>query len=112
MTDSGSSGMILSPLLSGEAHLKFVAGNVIRQPAPSLEVSKDTEVFQRIKGGGLVAMVEVPIHCGMRAGPGDYLLMGRLKFGKPVLKCIPKLDQFKTLLTQSSNNEHYCAIKI
>ena len=99
---------------AGEAYLKFAASKIMKQPRrfddSSLRDSEE-EVFQSVRGRGLVGTVQVPHQCDMRAGHGEFLLIGRMKFGAPVLQCIPKLDQFINLAEENKNTS-YCSIRL
>ncbi|XP_018027838.1 uncharacterized protein LOC108683072 [Hyalella azteca] len=85
--------------------LKFAASKIIRE----LAGDENVEVFRKVRGGGVVASIKVPTHCGVKTGPGNYLLMARMKLGAPKLKCIPKLNDFKSLI-ESRGSELHCLV--
>ncbi|XP_042211008.1 meteorin-like protein [Homarus americanus] len=57
------------------------------------------EVFSNLvlQEGGLVGRVEVPLQCGARAGGGEFLVMGVMRFGQPVLRCAPRHQEWVSL---------------
>ncbi|XP_066994828.2 meteorin-like protein [Anabrus simplex] len=36
----------------------------------------------------------VPLHCGARHGPGEFLFIGRMVLGEPFLTCAPRLEEW------------------
>ncbi|XP_063610043.1 meteorin-like, partial [Penaeus indicus] len=50
-------------------------------------------ISNSIRGGGVAeytGRVDVPIQCGARAGEGEFLVMGVMRLGKPILRCAPR----------------------
>ncbi|KAM6155339.1 meteorin [Rhynchocyon petersi] len=45
-------------------------------------------------GGGVQASIRTPLHCGVRPGPGAFLLMGWSRFGEAWLGCAPRVQEF------------------
>lgn len=44
----------------------------------------------------LYGTVYVPINCGARHGPGEFIFMGRFVLDDPVLSCVPRLEDWLT----------------
>lgn len=56
-------------------------------------------VSNSIRGGGggvaeYTGRVDVPIQCGARAGEGEFLVMGVMRLGKPILRCAPRHSEW------------------
>lgn len=50
-----------------------------------------------LEEGGYVGRVEVPLQCGARAGEGEFLVMGVMRLGQPILRCAPRHEEWLTL---------------
>lgn len=51
------------------------------------------DISNSIRLGGVAeytGRVDVPIQCGARAGEGEFLVMGVMRLGKPILRCAPR----------------------
>ncbi|KAG8182525.1 hypothetical protein JTE90_002063 [Oedothorax gibbosus] len=44
---------------------------------------------------GPYGLVHRPLHCGTRAGKGEFLFLGRWRLGDPVLGCAPRWSEWK-----------------
>lgn len=42
----------------------------------------------------LYGTVYVPIHCGAKHGPGEFIFMGRFVLDDPMLTCVPRLEDW------------------
>jgi hypothetical protein len=42
----------------------------------------------------LYGTVYVPIHCGAKHGPGEFIFMGRFVLDDPMLTCAPRLEDW------------------
>jgi len=42
----------------------------------------------------LYGTVYVPLHCGAKHGPGEFIFMGRFVLGDPLLTCAPRLEDW------------------
>jgi len=83
----------ISPHKPGAAYLKFLASKVLRTP----DETADVRLFDPARSRGAPTRISIPQHCGMQAGAGEYILMGRMKLGSPTLQCVPQLDQFRQI---------------
>ncbi|KAK8731409.1 hypothetical protein OTU49_007592 [Cherax quadricarinatus] len=50
---------------------------------------------------GYLGRVEVPLQCGARAGDGEFLVMGVMRLGQPLLRCAPRHQEWVTLALNS-----------
>jgi hypothetical protein len=42
----------------------------------------------------LYGTLYVPIHCGAKHGPGEFIFMGRFILDDPVLTCAPRIEDW------------------
>ncbi|XP_064098045.1 meteorin-like protein [Macrobrachium nipponense] len=59
---------------------------------------------------GYVGHVSVPIECGARAGEGEFLVMGVVRLGQPMLKCAPRHAEWVTL-SKTAHARAQCVIE-
>lgn len=58
---------------------------------------EEEELSNLVVDGGYVGRVEVPLQCGARAGDGEFLVMGVMRLGQPILRCAPRHEEWRTL---------------
>lgn len=61
--------------------------------------SAQLDLFTRVRRSDrhLTGTIHAPRKCGVKAGKGDFLFTGRLRLGKPVLRCAPYFDQWQKI---------------
>ena len=45
--------------------------------------------------------IVAPHKCGIRYGQGDFLFVGRMRLGRALLQCAPRMEEFTDLWTQA-----------
>ncbi|KAK7502317.1 hypothetical protein BaRGS_00006270 [Batillaria attramentaria] len=59
----------------------------------------DVDIFTRVRRSDrhLTGTIHAPRKCGIKAGKGDFLFTGRMRLGKPTLRCAPYFEQWQRL---------------
>ncbi|XP_046894599.1 LOW QUALITY PROTEIN: meteorin-like protein [Hypomesus transpacificus] len=94
----------------------FVARGSIRRVEREDEQSSVTVAISRlyrqktkvfVSGGARArswaGRVKMPLQCGVKPGPGDFLLTGTVKFGEAWLGCAPRYKDFLRLYLEAQN---------
>ena len=50
--------------------------------------------------------VHYPLVCGAKSGPGEYLFLGSIRLGDPVLKCAPKIQDWERVVKKAQASAH------
>jgi hypothetical protein len=66
-----------------------VTNAVLDSSSSSRNTSENSYVHRYLYG-----TVFVPIHCGAKHGPGEFIFMGRFVLDDPVLTCAPRLEDW------------------
>ncbi|CAL4097638.1 unnamed protein product [Meganyctiphanes norvegica] len=71
----------------------------------------DTQNLIHTDGPGLTGKVEVPLQCGARMGEGEFLLMGSLRLGDPILRCAPRFKEWEQIVHKKRSQAH-CVLEL
>lgn len=57
-------------------------------------------------------ILEVPLHCGVSHGTGEFVFMARRKLGTLRLQCAPRLEEWASLVnTLSKEDKAHCVLR-
>lgn len=76
------------------------------------EEEEDNELLfsSLVSSGGYVGRVVMPIHCGAKWGEGEFLVMGQMRLGQPVLRCAPRYQEWLAL-TRRAQSQAQCILE-
>lgn len=57
-------------------------------------------------------LLEVPRHCGVSHGSGEFVFMARRKLGKLALRCAPRLEDWRSMMkTLTEEGKTHCVLR-
>nr|XP_045616943.1 meteorin-like protein [Procambarus clarkii] len=82
-------------------------------PSKNAEKQEEEELLSNFlldDEGGYLGHVEVPLQCGARGGEGEFLVMGVMRLGHPLLRCAPKHQDW-VRLAMSAHTSAQCLLE-
>lgn len=74
------------------------------------EEDNDISFSSLVEEGSYVGRVVMPMQCGARWGDGEFLVMGVMRLGQPVLQCAPRYEEWLAL-TRRSQSQAQCILE-
>ncbi|CAL4118046.1 unnamed protein product [Meganyctiphanes norvegica] len=62
-------------------------------------------------GPAYIGTLEVPLKCGARSGLGEFLVMGDLRLGSPILRCATRYEDWEKLAIKLHDRAH-CVLEL
>ena len=83
-------------------HDAFDVSEIFTQIESNLLMTEDHTTFSPIDNTHqqYTGKFQVPIHCGAQSGPGEFMIMGHVRLGQPMLKCAPRLNQWHKIVKE------------
>lgn len=98
----------------GHAHAHPKRGSTDKQTQTPKEEEEeednDLSFSSLIEAGGYVGRVVMPIQCGAKWGEGEFLVMGDMRLGQPVLRCAPRYEEWSAL-TRRAQSQAQCILE-
>ncbi|CAH1795397.1 unnamed protein product [Owenia fusiformis] len=96
----GSMDKLFHDVNTNESELSLSVAKIIRQK--SQRFKRTTNEKGRYHGS-----VIAPLKCNIRKGEGNFIFMGKLRLGRAILHCAPRLSQWEELKKIAIKNEDY-----
>lgn len=74
------------------------------------EDDNDISFSSLVEEGSYVGRVMMPLQCGARWGDGEFLVMGVMRLGQPILQCAPRYEEWLAL-TRRAQNQAQCILE-
>lgn len=109
---------VLHDLEAQESEVRIEATRVIRQTQTIFQMDKKhtsdeqntngvTKQGQTYKGA-----VYFPLKCGIRKGEGQFLFIGRVRLGRGLLQCAPRLEDFHEMYKIAEREgRNFCSVR-
>ncbi|KAK8397294.1 hypothetical protein O3P69_004771 [Scylla paramamosain] len=74
------------------------------------EEENDISFSSLVEEGSYVGKVIMPMQCGARWGDGEFLVMGVMRLGQPLMRCAPRYEEWLAL-TRRAQSQAQCILE-
>lgn len=96
-------------VLLQQTKVTLAASKVFQQTTPvfSAKGKPQPEALQNeIPEQHLTGQLFMPLECGARAGPGEFMVLGTVRLGMPMLRCAPRIEEWGKVVKWAQDLAH------
>ncbi|GFY46013.1 meteorin-like protein [Trichonephila inaurata madagascariensis] len=86
----------------GRTELEIRTRKIVRDSEPKVFTASATIQDKTVRTG----VVYRPLHCGTKAGFGEFFFFGRWRLGQPFLKCAPRWTEWKKVRRRAAFSDN------
>ncbi|MPC74807.1 Meteorin-like protein [Portunus trituberculatus] len=94
----------------GHAHPHRTSAERGTQRDAEDEEENDISFSSLVEEGSYIGKVVMPMQCGARWGDGEFLVMGVMRLGQPLMRCAPRYEEWLAL-TRRAQSQAQCILE-